>query len=570
MDHTGKKRHGLRKLLWVFTAVAMCAAFIGQVSTAYAAEVSLLEEQGATLPATATGATVENAVTAADLKEACNLLNETRDEIEGLEKSTAANDILKALQGGNQNYLREDILAAVGKCTEALKARKELEEQKNALSEKITDSEFLSDEEKEQYLTFLETLTDAIQYDPEKELADMLAEMGEVPIETIGVNQYLLDMQEKRTSMEGLNQVLDTLYMWKDIDENLNEVSIQVNAAPADIQEQAAALAEQWTDMKERAADYFMLPIEEQEALAAGIWKLSEDVNSFDKAVVFKVTSSIMQQETQIEAVQNEMEVLQNKMYIISFLGPLLVILVVAMVIVAVICCLRTPKTTEKKYKSLQKGMDTLGSRDDSLKKNIDNVQKKVDSGSESVEKLQELLDAVVKQLDVYGKRIESLEEMVRKLYQEKEENIRDISEQTRSNAHEKKVEPPIPVPNPEPAPIEPSPVCNLKLEYLTYNPASSYLEKDDKGTYVLFEDETVGIRGNDSCWSSSNTVGGWKDSGYLFLFEAEINGVQVDADDRTFVEYYRITKVVSRAKVEKRPDGRYGCSKKGRIRMER
>ena len=111
--------------------------------------------------------------------------------------------------------------------------------------------------------------------------------------------------------------------------------------------------------------------------------------------------------------------------------------------------------------------------------------------------------------------------------------------------------------------------VCRLSLKYQTINAANSYLTRDTDGSFVLYDDNTLAL--HESEMQISNEFKDWKNSGLLYLFNAQVDGNVLDADrDNLPAGYFETSKMVARAQVTPSGDGRFNLKRRGVISMTR
>lgn len=437
-------------------------------------------------------------------------------------------------------WLREDVLSGIRKCTLALNTRKSLEAKINGLEDKLTASEHVSPEEAALWMETVRERQEAVVRDPVAELAQGLAALGDTALVTAELDACLAELAGLESSVDALSATADELHRWQNIDTLLEQISdyAMLEEAGAEsvyesVREQYLALVQRRDAAKEEVKDFFTLTQLEQTELAGSIRQLELDAEAFPMTVALSVLAA---QQDQIEVLKTQNQSLSGKM-VFAYIALGTAVLGILMAVVAAVFALRS--------KGEELDVSLLASRADA-----------------------EALTAQNRSLQT---QVELLDQKLDRVYTDRE--------QTKQNLQEKMDEPkpakPSLVPQPPIQPVEeplrgsPRQVCCLTLKYQNTNPDNSYLEADKNGQYVLFDDDTVELRKLDG--NDFNELKGWRDSGVLYLFDAQIDGKRLQAGrDMLPGGYYAAVATAERARVTLNRKDSYRLQHRGCVRMKR
>lgn len=521
-----KMRNSHCLLRWIAGGMAVVMCFLLTVNAGAVLTVDAAETAG---------------VEADTLLEALDGLRSAADP----EIQAAYPDLFKEQSQWNiaAQWLREDVLSGIRKCTLALNTRTSLEAKINGLEDKLTASEHVSPEEAALWMETVRERQGAVVRDPVAELAQGLAALGDTALVTAEADACLAELAGLESSVDALSATADELHRWQNIDTLLEQISGYVmpeedgaESVYASAREQYLTLVQRRDAGKEAVKDFFTLTQLEQTELAGSIRQLELDTEAFPMTVALDSLSILAAQQDQIEALKTQNQSLSGKM-VFAYIALGTAVLGILMAVVAAVFALRS--------KGDELDVSLLASRADA-----------------------EALTAQNRSLQT---RVEMLDQKLDRVYTDRE--------QTKQNLQEKMDEPkpakPSLVPQPPIQPVEEPlrgsqrQVCCLTLKYQNTNPDNSYLEADKNGQYVLFDDDTVELRKLDG--NDFNELKGWRDSGVLYLFDAQIDGKRLQAgQDMLPGGYYAAVATAERARVTLNRKDSYKLQHRGCVRMKR
>lgn len=556
MNQKEKRDRGTARVLSVLLAVLLCAtltvgagaqALEETVETTVPVQETVVEEASeAVMPeetapeesATTESVSAETAISAAQLLAA-------KEELLALLPEAVKEQNADVIQsaGWNDAFCREDVLSAVQMNTQVIRSRQELERKQEELSRAIQENKFLTDEQRTYFLTSMEAGNAELLDDLTEKLFSALRNLTEKNVSTEEMVWTLTSVTVQSASLDGLSQLLAELEAWAKSEEQIAFISgylaEQDNrpAGQSSVTAQCKELVQRAEELRSDVNAYFTLSSEEQTELVGLLRALCEDVDAF-------YMDAILDNARALDELRNQTEQLSRKLtpgYIalgVSVLGVLIGVIAVVLAL-------------SKRSDEPALDVTTLASREtaEKLDEQNRNLAGRISTQDEMLHK----------QISRQNEQIEALKAQIQELRQhaasapQQQKDSGAVQQQTLATAQVRKA----------------SKVCDLKLEFNSYSPGSSFLNKSDhEGEYALYDDDTVEfVNAHPESW---NQLSGWSSKGLFYLFDPEIDGQKIDSEKcQEYMDFYRAASTVRRAKVQSINGGAYIIAEKGTVAMK-
>lgn len=490
-----------------------------------------------------------------DIDETQEPIDAPHDELENGIAFVA--EALTKVQGERSAvYLSQSVLDDIKACTKAVKAKTGLEDKAADAIEQVSSSAYLEEPIKDSYITAIEQAEQTVEQLPDDPVSLLENEFSSLETGTDEEKQTASDAVQnccneilnQERLVAGYSVLIELLPDWSVTEKKISEVSRGLSSdSSAPVVETATlsglmALMEQSNALKESMAG--AVTADQQKELMDSMKQLTVEMDTFLYSSFARNAVEDARQQTQLEKTEAKAE-RTSKLVMVGYISLVVAILAITMGIIAAVCAARKPKKEAPDF-------HVVASREDAEALEKQHVYLK------SQQELQERrISALNNELKQAQMQIDALSNEIRQM---KVQPIM-IPESTL-------IQPP-PLEAPRDVTALPQKKGMLKLNYQQTCPANSLLYLRDSGPYILYTDDMVGL-GQDIL-DQSCTLSSWRATGLLYLFNAVLDGCELDCEkDSLPGDYYKITGVSERAKVRKGFRDDYALVQKGKIDIAR
>lgn len=423
-------------------------------------------------------------------------------------------------------YLREDFVAAMGKCTGAISQVNDLDLLLEQLEEKLP---ILPGELQGEYQDTLAKERSALSFAPVTELMEAATADPSAPIFLYKTSAFQQEAEALSQKAQQLGDALDGYpYLAQTFDGETGNL-----AAPKDWTMEAAAqsrldeLTSCRDSLKAQVEDFFSLSAADQASLASRIDQLQADTAAFLLTLTYGRRIC-----AQVEKVSDKL----GTVTLLTIIGLAVAVVAFGLAIGALVAAIRAPSRMPK--------VDLSGtaSKEDvrSLRETFDREMNEMD------QKAQQYQANGLGEMDARLKRLES-----------GSRPAPDVPPMPNPPV------PPVPPVPPTPPAPQRKPIGFLRLDYQNIAPDLSSLRLDDGGSLILYDDMTVDLRPEQQ--KKANDMKSWQDQGLMYLFDPRLDSGAYGFSDG----YYMIDQVERPAQVTSLGNS-YKLMRKGCIKMKR